>query len=182
MHAFNALGVGTRRSRRVVVIEDDTLMQDFLRTLLEAEGYRVLSAAYPPTPVDISQLRPEFVVLDLRLSGAATGWHLLQELKVTPGATGIPVLVCTGDHELVRRNSHRLRRLATAIVLKPFDVDTWSSAVEACQNANMRSATRASRSRAGAIVPSQGAMVPWRPIRAGIERSWHESSESPTVA
>ena len=128
----------TRRQRRVVVIEDDMQTQDLLRTLLEAEGYRVLSADYAPTPVDISQLRPEFVVLDLRLSGTAVGWHLLQELKVTPGATRIPVLVCTGDHELVQRGGEQLQDLATAIVLEPFDVDIWSSAVEACQRANTR--------------------------------------------
>ena len=129
----------TRRERRVVVIEDDLLMQDLLRTLLEAEGYRVLSADYTPTPVDISQLRPELVVLDLRLSGAAAaGWQLLQELKITPGAARIPVLVCTGDYELVRREGNRLRSLATEVVLKPFDVNTWSSAVAACQKANAR--------------------------------------------
>ena len=128
----------TRRQRRVVVIEDDMQTQDLLRTLLEAEGYRVLSAHYAPTPVDFSQLRPEFVVLDLRLSGADEGWPLLQELKVTPGATRIPVLVCTGDHELVRREGDQLRNLAAAIVLEPFEGDTWSSAVEACQQANTR--------------------------------------------
>ena len=32
---------------RILLVEDDTGVQDLLRDLLEAEGYRVLSAASP---------------------------------------------------------------------------------------------------------------------------------------
>ena len=134
---------------RILLVEDDTGVQDLLRDLLEAEGYRVLSAASPLDAVDISQLHPSLVILDLWLGGRASGWDLLEALHVTPGARGIPVMICTADARFVQREADRLREIAATVLLKPFDVDDLLARVtKACSPSPM------SRPRYGSTVPT----------------------------
>jgi DNA-binding response OmpR family regulator len=108
---------------RVLVIEDDLVIQNLLRELLSEEGYRVLVADATLDPVDVSQLRPNLVLLDLWFGGAAWGVDWLRELRVTPGARCIPVIVCTADASLAKREAEQLQALATDVILKPFDLD-----------------------------------------------------------
>ncbi len=108
---------------RVLLIDDDLTIQDLLRGLLEEEGYRVLVADATLEPVDVSQLRPNLVLLDLWFGGAAWGLDWLRELRVTPGARGIPVIVCTADARLARREAEQLQTLAADVIFKPFDLD-----------------------------------------------------------
>jgi DNA-binding response OmpR family regulator len=108
---------------RVLLIEDDPIIQDLLRELLEDEGYRVLVADATLDPVDVSQLRPNLVLLDLWFGGVAWGLDWLRELRVTPGARCIPVIVCTADARLARREAEQLQTLAADVILKPFDLD-----------------------------------------------------------
>jgi DNA-binding response OmpR family regulator len=65
---------------RILLIEDDHVIQDLLRDLLEEEGYRVLVADATLDPVDVSQLRPDLILLDLWLGGGAWGLDWLREL------------------------------------------------------------------------------------------------------
>ncbi len=108
---------------RVLIIEDDLIIQDLLRELLEVEGYRVLVADATLDPVDVSQLRPNLIVLDLWFGGTAWGLDWLRELRTTPGARCIPVIVCTADARLVKHEAEQLRALAADVILKPFDID-----------------------------------------------------------
>ena len=108
---------------RVLLIEDDLIIQALLRDLLEEEGYRVLVADATLDPVDVSQLRPHLVLLDLWFGGTAWGLDWLRELRVTPGARCIPVIVCTADARLAKREAEQLQALVTDVILKPFDLD-----------------------------------------------------------
>jgi CheY-like chemotaxis protein len=114
---------------RVLVIEDDPGVLEVLRSVLEAEGYQVLSACSVVHPQDVSQLRPALVILDIWLDGKARGWDLLQTLRETPGARHIPVLVCTADVALARCEDNRFRELAADVLLKPFDLDDFVTRV-----------------------------------------------------
>jgi DNA-binding response OmpR family regulator len=144
---------------RILLVEDDTGVQDLLRDLLEAEGYRVLSAASPLDAVDISQLYPSLVILDLWFGGRASGWDLLEALHVTPGARGIPVMICTADARMVQREADRLVSLAATVLLKPFDVDDLLARVGA-----VCSPSTTPRPRHGSVirsaVESRGACQP----------------------
>jgi DNA-binding response OmpR family regulator len=108
---------------RVLLIEDDLIIQALLRDLLEEEGYRVLVADATLDPVDVSQLRPDLILLDLWLGGSAWGLDWLRELRATPGARCIPVIVCTADARQVQHEAEHLRVLAADVILKPFDID-----------------------------------------------------------
>jgi two-component system chemotaxis response regulator CheY len=108
---------------RVLIIDDDRIVQDLLRALLEEAGYRVLAADATLDPVDVSQLRPDLILLDLWFGGAAWGLDWLRGLRVTPGARRIPVIVCTADASLAKREAEQLQALAIDVILKPFDLD-----------------------------------------------------------
>jgi DNA-binding response OmpR family regulator len=95
-------------------------------------GFKVLSAASTVHPVDVSQLHPALIILDVWLDGDDSGWGLLQELKVTPGARQIPVMLCTGDGALLTREANRIQDLASGILRKPFDLDDVLARVAAC--------------------------------------------------
>jgi DNA-binding response OmpR family regulator len=135
---------------RVLLIEDDLNIRDLLRELLEDEGYRVLVADAALDPVDVSQLCPNLVLLDLWFGGAAWGLDWLRELRVTPGARCIPVIVCTADARLVRREAEQLQTLAADVILKPFDLDDVVTRV---------AAGLSSRS-AGNLVPPVSSIAP----------------------
>ena len=116
---------------RVLLIEDDRLIQALLRDLLEEEGYRVLVADATLDPVDVAQLRPDLVLLDLWFGGGAWGLDWLRELRVTPGTRCIPVIVCTADARLAQQEAEQLRALTTGVILKPFDIDNVATRVAA---------------------------------------------------
>jgi DNA-binding response OmpR family regulator len=124
---------------RVLVIDDDPAIQNLLRSVLEEEGYQVLSAASTVHPVDVSQLHPALIILDVWLDGDDSGWGLPEELKVTPGARQIPVMLCTGDGGLLTREANRIDALAAGILRKPFDLDDVVARVAACVPAAPRS-------------------------------------------
>ncbi|HEX2282225.1 MAG TPA: response regulator [Thermomicrobiales bacterium] len=139
---------------RVLLIEDDLLIQDLLREILEEEGYRVLVADATLDPVDVSQLRPSLVLLDLWFGGAAWGLDWLRELRVTPGARCIPVIVCTADARLARREAEQLQTLAADLILKPFDLDDVVTRVAAGLSSR---STRNLASPVASIAPRLGA-------------------------
>src|SRR5215210_4193990 len=108
---------------RILLIDDDPVIQDLLRHLLEEEGYRVLVADATFDPVDVSQLRPNLILLDLWFGGSAWGLDWLRELRATPGARCIPVIVCTADARLAQHEAEQLQALTAGVILKPFAID-----------------------------------------------------------
>jgi CheY-like chemotaxis protein len=116
---------------RVLVIEDDPAVQSLLRSVLELKGYEVLASESAVDPTEVAQLRPQLVLLDLRLGTGTAGWDFLQTMKVTPAARRIPVVVCTADSAFVDRESARFNELAAGVVIKPFNVDDLLARIEA---------------------------------------------------
>jgi len=131
-------------STRILVIEDDQDLTALLHDILEEEGYRVVAANGPLDSVDISQLRPKLIVLDLWFGSKAGGWDQLHQLRATPGARDIPVLVCTADARVATEAAGCLRALDADVILKPFDLSDFLGRVAA----TCGPATRVSQSNA----------------------------------
>src|SRR5262245_45844395 len=112
-------------STRILVIDDDPDLTALLHDILEEEGYRVVASSGPVDSVDISQLRPRMIVLDLWFGQQAGGWDLLRQLRTTPGARDIPVLVCTADSRAAEEGTGCLRALDADVILKPFDLNDF---------------------------------------------------------
>ena len=89
---------------RILVIEDDAMMQSVLRDSLEAAGYEVVVAGEGGAGLEAARgARPDLVLLDVNLPDQ-TGHDVCRKLKAEAATKGIPVVMMTGEaREVVLR-------------------------------------------------------------------------------
>ena len=120
---------------RVLVIEDDTALRELLCDALVDEGYQVLPSDHPVAPLDVQQLRPSLVVLDLMLGGQPEGYGWLEAVRAWHWTARLPVLVCSGYLAPEAPAAQRVQALADVTVPKPFALDEFLAAVAGCVEA-----------------------------------------------
>jgi DNA-binding response OmpR family regulator len=118
--------------RRVLVIEDDPALREVLCEALAGEGYQVLPSDHPIAPLDVQQLRPALVVLDLMLGGEPEGYGWLEAVRAWRWTARLPVLVCSGYLAPDAPAAHRVQALANITIPKPFMLDEFLAAVAGC--------------------------------------------------
>jgi CheY-like chemotaxis protein len=80
--------------KRVLVVDDEEMMRELVKAMLEAEGYLVKVAADGPSALrEIQAEPPDLVLLDLRMPGM-TGWEVIEQLKGHPSPP--PVIAMSG--------------------------------------------------------------------------------------
>ena len=83
---------------RILVVDDDELIQELVKIVLEGEGYVVgqaLDGAGMRKQLQVA--KPDLIVLDVLLPDA-DGRELLAELKRDPKTAAIPVLLWSGRY------------------------------------------------------------------------------------
>lgn len=112
---------------RVMIVDDELVIREFVRTILEKSGYEVIEAADAAALKDTySGAQPDVVLLDLKLPDA-DGLTLLPQLKKTwPEAE---VIVLTG-HGSIEAAVEATKRGAYYFQSKPFDGSTLKLQVE----------------------------------------------------
>jgi CheY-like chemotaxis protein len=107
--------------RRIMVVEDDTIIRDVLTAALQDEGYDVHSAVQGQDA--LSQLRDwpaDLIILDLMLP-VMDGWTFLRERRRQNIAPGTPVLVLTAARQPLEP---ALREMGASLAIgKPFELD-----------------------------------------------------------
>ena len=84
------------RRRLILVVEDDQLLADSLRRLLETSGYDVHEATCGTSALSYaSNHRPDLVILDLRLPDMS-GYEVSRELRRMCQPWAVPVVMLTG--------------------------------------------------------------------------------------
>lgn len=116
----------------IMVVNDDTTFLSLMQTLLREEGYEVSlqiegDSAYPR----IREVRPDLVILDIRMEHPETGWEVLNLLRLDPETTDLPVVVCSADSQFLREKAAHLREKNCDILEKPFDLPDLLNRVEA---------------------------------------------------
>lgn len=109
--------------RRALVIEDAPEVLDLLREVLESEGFAVTGSATPVGIEEVIRHAPDLIVLDVLFGQEERGIELLRRLRAEAATAAIPVVLCSGATEPIRRIEGSLLEGATGLVLKPFDVD-----------------------------------------------------------
>ena len=117
---------------RVLVIEDDPALREMLCAALAGEGYRVLPSDHTIAPLDVQQLRPSLVVLDLMLGGEPEGYGWLAAVRAWHSTARLPVLVCSDSLAPDAPVARRVQALADVTVPKPFALDQFLAAVAGC--------------------------------------------------
>jgi response regulator RpfG family c-di-GMP phosphodiesterase len=106
-----------RSTRRVLVIDDDRLLCELLRTTFELEGFEV-SSAYDVIEAEraLAECRPDAILLDIGLPGI-DGIFYLERLRETPVTSKIPIVAISGSDEAGRAAK---AAGADAFARKPF--------------------------------------------------------------
>ena len=105
---------------QVLVVEDDPSVRGLLQTLLTAEGYEVATASDGLGGLGKAAASPPaLVLLDLMMPDLG-GVRVLEELRIDPVLSAIPVIVVTGKEEAVPDMRAQLGE--DNVFLKPFAV------------------------------------------------------------
>ena len=105
------------RTRRILVIDDDRLLCELVRTTFELEGYE-LESAYDVIEAErvLAESRPDAILLDIGLPGI-DGLFYLERLRETPQTKRIPIVAISGSEEAGRAARSAG---AQAFLRKPF--------------------------------------------------------------
>lgn len=117
-----------RRTKTILIIEDDADIQTFASRVLELEGYHVLKAGDGETGMEIIRANPvALLLLDLRLPGR-DGWSILQEIRNNTEFCKIPVIVISAVAESTQRR-RTLRMGAASYLVKPMSAHSLAKTI-----------------------------------------------------
>ncbi len=105
---------------RVLVVDDDPVIQKLLKVNFEMEGYEVLSAADGAEGLDQAKSgNPDVIILDVMMP-KMNGLEVLAALKADDATANIPVILLSAKAQAGDVQAG-LDRGANAYVTKPFD-------------------------------------------------------------
>lgn len=87
----------------ILVVDDDPDLQETIRVVLEAHGYRVRTAGNgKEARAAIAQQQPDLVLLDVMMTTDTEGFDLAFELRKGPATAQLPVILLTCFLDKVR--------------------------------------------------------------------------------
>ena len=120
----------------ILVVDDELSMREFLKILLEKEGYHVTTAAEGRTAFELAEQHPfDLVISDIRMPGM-TGLELLARLKQLKADIGVIMITAfaSPDDAVAAMKSG-----AFDYITKPFNVDEIKSIVRAALKKKQKS-------------------------------------------
>jgi CheY-like chemotaxis protein len=114
----------TRRTR-VLVVDDDESIRDFVHTALADAGYEVVEASDGGAGLDVLNAScPDVILLDM-LMPLMDGWEFARRYHARPGPH-VPIIVLTAARDAATRAS---QIDAAGVLDKPFRLDALFACV-----------------------------------------------------
>ena len=118
-HDTTAQESGRKRNVTVLIVEDDAVLREFLRTAL-ADEFDVVDAGTGEEAVELARrLRPDVVILDVMLPGVS-GLDIVREIRADRELRDTPVLVMTAFSDIDPSEAEAAG--ADKFLSKPFDL------------------------------------------------------------
>jgi len=115
----------------LLVVEDDTNLLEGVQSVLELEGYSVMTAANGAHALQLLETdegMPDLIISDIMMP-QMDGLQFLHEVRKDPRYTAIPFIFLTARGE--KSDIHRGKRMGVDdYIVKPFDTDDLLIAVE----------------------------------------------------
>ncbi|MBE0612586.1 MAG: response regulator [Burkholderiales bacterium] len=116
---------------RVVLIDDDESSLDFMQHVMRVDGHELAHAADGEQGLAlVKQFHPELIICDVVMPHLG-GYAVLETLRADPQFSKVPVLLFSALMNEEAR-AMALRRGATEVLAKPFDMEQLRSAVGRC--------------------------------------------------
>jgi DNA-binding response OmpR family regulator len=81
---------------KILIVEDDSQLQDIYQRKLTHEGNEVfLASTGEEGLLKIKQNKPDLILLDVMLPGGQNGFDVLEQIKRNPNLSNIPILILT---------------------------------------------------------------------------------------
>lgn len=113
---------------RILVVEDDPIIAEDIKEMLSSVNYSVVSIAYDKDDAiaAISELRPDFVLLDINLEGKYEGFDIANHINAT---IKVPFLYLTSysSKEIVEKAK---QTLPMGYIVKPFNEKELYTSIE----------------------------------------------------
>ena len=104
-------------AKKILIIDDDPVIVDYLETLFKDNGYETCSASSSNEGMEVlSKEKPDLITLDLQMPGE-WGPRFYRKLRKDKDLKDLPVIVVTGID-----GNHAIKD-AVAFLQKPFDQD-----------------------------------------------------------
>ena len=105
---------------RVLIVDDDEHILDFLGLALEDEGYLVETASNGAEALErVATSAPDVILLDLWMP-VMDGWQFLREYRGQPGPHAAVIALTAAQYDPARHTDID----ADAFLTKPFSLDT----------------------------------------------------------
>ncbi|MHB8575554.1 MAG: response regulator transcription factor [Dehalococcoidia bacterium] len=118
--------LGAGDARRILIVDDDSSIRDFVQQALRDEGYDVLQAASGTEALSILEATHlHLILLDVRMPGV-DGWQVLDELRSAAGPQ-TPVVVMTASFS---GQDRALQSGAQGYLAKPFELTVLLETVD----------------------------------------------------
>ncbi|HET9200911.1 MAG TPA: response regulator [Dehalococcoidia bacterium] len=115
---------GEAHEAEVMAVEDDDRIRKLIRTVLEGEGYEVVSASNGGDALRLlDEAKPQVILLDMMMPGL-DGWAFLRAIREQGVKT--PVVLVSAISDLPAE----ARRLGADSLPKPFAVEDLIAKVE----------------------------------------------------
>ncbi|MBI4493701.1 MAG: response regulator transcription factor [Chloroflexi bacterium] len=115
-----------KEAPRVLVVDVDESIREFVGLALADEGYEVVTAHHGAAALErIAQLPPHLILLDVRMP-IMDGWAFVRAYREQPGPHA-PIIILTAAREVAER---RVQMDAEAQLAKPFDLNELLALVD----------------------------------------------------
>ena len=118
-------------AKRILAIEDDGLILQLYKALLQDAGYQVHSSKIIIEDMrEIERLLPSLVILDLKIGGNLRSLDFIHKMREYGPTLHIPIIVCTAAIQEVKEQEKTLQQENMPIIHKPFDVDELLTTIQ----------------------------------------------------
>lgn len=116
----------------IAVVDDDRAVVQLVTAFLDAQEYRTVSCYQAAEAIElIESVHPDLVLLDVQMEQWDTGLKILAALRQNVATLALPVIVCSANLPLLRRQEQHIRSLGAEILEKPYTFDSLLAKVDA---------------------------------------------------
>jgi len=121
--ALRRLAFGPDRRKKVLAIDDDPIVLEFVDTILSPDGYEVLKASGGKEGLLLAEQElPSLIILDLLMPGV-DGFTVVERLRSNDSTSAIPIIILTSK-SMTADDKQRLEGRITYLAEKvEFDVN-----------------------------------------------------------